>query len=80
MNRGIYQVASDSIINDTRYSNIKRNDVYKLKLTNSGVVKDSLYFNNTRNLIDNKPDLLMYMDKDVEELFLSTGLNDKYTR
>ena len=32
------------------------------------------------DLIDVKKDLLMYMDKDVESLFLATGVNDQYTR
>lgn len=32
------------------------------------------------DLIDVKKDLLMYMDKDVENLFLATGVDDQYTR
>ena len=81
MNTAIYKSAKNTVINGQRYKPLKRLNVYTSKYVDSeGMQPDKLYFDTTKNLIDVYPDLLMYMDKDVEEMFLATGLDDKYTR
>ena len=79
MNDTIYSIANNSYIN-------KYNDEKKVRYitnkTNTLRVKgdttsEGIYF---KDLVDIKNDLLMYMDKDVESLFLATDVNDYYTR
>lgn len=84
MNDTIYQIATNSFVTSIaetpprRYVRIKSNDIYEvLSLTSEGTRKGELQ----KNLIDIKDDLLMYVDKDVESLFLSTSHDDNdYTR
>jgi len=68
----IYNISKDSIISPYGMAPIVR---FVKNKTN--IIGGKIY---QKNLIDIKKDLLMYMDKDVEELFLATGLDDKYTR
>ena len=78
MNNSIYNLSKNSHLNSyvstptVKYSSLKTNSI-KERSDSEGVIYNM-------NLIDLKPDLLMYMDKDVEGYFLATGLNDKYTR
>ena len=77
MNDSIYDIAKDSTIN--KYgSDIIRYIKQKTDLIISEGDSGGTTYN--IDLIDVKKDLLMYMDKDVEELFLATGQDDKYTR
>ena len=77
MNDTIYDIANNSTIN--KYGNaivkyIKQKTDF---ITSEGNSEGTIY---DVDLIDIKKDLLMYMDKDVEELFLATGQDDRYTR
>ena len=70
MNKEIYNLAKDSVLeNNVRYIKIKSND-YLTGLNgefNAGKAK---------NLIDIKDDLLMYVDKDVESMFLASNRDE----
>ena len=93
MNDNIYDIAKNSFINRVssdpiRYIKSKTNFIAKdITVNDEGKVIDFVPWDSENpgptyflNLIDTCPDLLMYMDKDVEGLFLATGLDDKYTR
>ena len=90
MNASIYKSAVNSKINrygaDTiRYIKQKTDKIgtvewVQIPGTSEGnweITSEGVY---PVDLIDVKKDLLMYMDKDVESLFLATGVNDQYTR
>lgn len=77
MNDTIYDIAKNSTINKYGNAIVKYIKQKTDLITSEGNSEGAIY---DVDLIDIKKDLLMYMDKDVEELFLATGLADEYTR
>lgn len=76
MNDTIYKIENQSYVS----SAYEKDKVNYVKGKTNIIGWDGENKKYQRNLIDVKSDLLTYVDKDVESLFLATGLDDKYTR